>query len=98
MLLLHDIQPRTVLMLPTLLRELKARGFKIVHVVPEGERPTLPEAQPATVASNSPVRALNWPRTAAKPVAHKQTAELAPQAALRGFSRAPQPVTCIRVY
>ncbi|MEA2903131.1 MAG: peptidoglycan-N-acetylglucosamine deacetylase [Alphaproteobacteria bacterium] len=32
-LLLHDIQPATALGLPELLRELKARGFKIVHVV-----------------------------------------------------------------
>ena len=31
--LLHDIQPMTVLALPKLLRELKARGFRIVHVV-----------------------------------------------------------------
>jgi peptidoglycan-N-acetylglucosamine deacetylase len=33
-LLLHDIQPRTVEALPYLLRELKRRGFRIVHVVP----------------------------------------------------------------
>jgi peptidoglycan/xylan/chitin deacetylase (PgdA/CDA1 family) len=33
-LLLHDIQPRTVEALPALLRELKRRGYKIVHVVP----------------------------------------------------------------
>jgi peptidoglycan-N-acetylglucosamine deacetylase len=33
-LLLHDIQPRTVEMLPGLLRELKRRGYKIVQVVP----------------------------------------------------------------
>ena len=33
-LLLHDIQPRTVAALPIILRELKARGFHIVHVVP----------------------------------------------------------------
>jgi peptidoglycan/xylan/chitin deacetylase (PgdA/CDA1 family) len=33
-LLLHDIQPVTVLALPALLRELKARGFRVVHVVP----------------------------------------------------------------
>ena len=33
-LLLHDIQPATALALPEILRELKARGFKIVHVVP----------------------------------------------------------------
>ncbi len=33
-LLLHDIQPATALGLPMLLRELKARGYKVVHVVP----------------------------------------------------------------
>jgi peptidoglycan-N-acetylglucosamine deacetylase len=32
-LLLHDIQARTAAMLPTLLRQLKARGYHIVHVV-----------------------------------------------------------------
>src|SRR5262249_58921084 len=33
-LLLHDIQPATAIALPDILKELKARGFKIVHVVP----------------------------------------------------------------
>jgi peptidoglycan-N-acetylglucosamine deacetylase len=33
-LLLHDIQPRTVAALPRILHELKARGYSIVHVVP----------------------------------------------------------------
>ncbi len=33
-LLLHDIQPATALALPGLLKELKARGYHIVHVVP----------------------------------------------------------------
>jgi peptidoglycan/xylan/chitin deacetylase (PgdA/CDA1 family) len=33
-LLMHDVQPKTALMLPTLLTELKARGYRIVHVVP----------------------------------------------------------------
>jgi peptidoglycan/xylan/chitin deacetylase (PgdA/CDA1 family) len=33
-LLLHDIQPATALALPDILKELKARGYKIVHVVP----------------------------------------------------------------
>jgi len=41
-LLLHDIQPRTVAALPRILNELKARGYRIVHVVP-----ATPE-QPAT--------------------------------------------------
>lgn len=33
-LLLHDIQARTVAALPKILHELKARGYRIVHVVP----------------------------------------------------------------
>jgi peptidoglycan/xylan/chitin deacetylase (PgdA/CDA1 family) len=41
-LLLHDIQARTVAALPRILNELKARGYRIVHVVP-----ATPE-QPAT--------------------------------------------------
>jgi hypothetical protein len=66
-LLLHDIQSRTALMLPRLLRELKARGFRIVHVVPARG---IPQPQPKPVpedtavvmlASASPER-LPWPR------------------------------------
>jgi peptidoglycan/xylan/chitin deacetylase (PgdA/CDA1 family) len=34
-LLLHDIHQRTVDALPTILKELKAGGYRIVHVVPE---------------------------------------------------------------
>jgi peptidoglycan/xylan/chitin deacetylase (PgdA/CDA1 family) len=42
-LLLHDIQARTVAALPVILRELKARGYRIVHVVPATpERPKTP--------------------------------------------------------
>jgi hypothetical protein len=33
-LLLHDIQARTVAALPRILQELKAKGYRIVHVVP----------------------------------------------------------------
>jgi peptidoglycan/xylan/chitin deacetylase (PgdA/CDA1 family) len=47
-LLLHDIHPRTVLALPAILRELKERGYHIVHVVPasasEPKTETAPEA------------------------------------------------------
>jgi len=40
-LLLHDIQARTVEALPALLHELKRRGYRIVHVVPATpDRPT----------------------------------------------------------
>ncbi|MFO1108323.1 MAG: polysaccharide deacetylase family protein [Bradyrhizobium sp.] len=42
-LLLHDIQPRTVVALPKILHELKARGYRIVHVVPASpENPATP--------------------------------------------------------
>ena len=42
-LLLHDIQPRTVEALPRILRELKVRGYRIVHVVPATpDRPATP--------------------------------------------------------
>ena len=46
-LLLHDIQPATVVALPGLLRELKRRGYRIVQVVPASatlpKTPTTPE-------------------------------------------------------
>ncbi len=40
-LLLHDIQPATAMMLPNLLRELKRRGYKVVQVV--AATPDLPK-------------------------------------------------------
>ena len=45
-LLLHDIHARTVEALPAILEELKARGFRVVHVVParEGRPPTVTAA------------------------------------------------------
>jgi peptidoglycan-N-acetylglucosamine deacetylase len=42
-LLLHDIQARTVAALPRILQTLKARGYSIVHVVPAtADRPATP--------------------------------------------------------
>jgi peptidoglycan/xylan/chitin deacetylase (PgdA/CDA1 family) len=42
-LLLHDIHPKTAAALPILLTELKARGYRIVHVVPASpEQPKTP--------------------------------------------------------
>ena len=47
-LLLHDIHERTVEALPVILKELKERGYRIVHVVPaDAEHPATP-----TVASD----------------------------------------------
>jgi peptidoglycan/xylan/chitin deacetylase (PgdA/CDA1 family) len=47
-ILLHDIQSKTALMLPTLLAELKRRGYRVVHVIPGGKAPLppLPELTP----------------------------------------------------
>ena len=53
-LLLHDIQPATALALPELLRQLKAKGYRIVLVVPgKGELSCrLPQGRaPATAAA-----------------------------------------------
>ena len=68
-LLLHDIQPATALGLPELLRELKIRGYRIVHVVPAtAERPkTVTTAaqwivrQPPTHTNTQQAQGL-WPR------------------------------------
>jgi peptidoglycan-N-acetylglucosamine deacetylase len=40
-LLMHDVQPVTARALPALLAELKAKGYKIVHMKPKGELKTL---------------------------------------------------------
>jgi peptidoglycan/xylan/chitin deacetylase (PgdA/CDA1 family) len=60
-LLLHDIQPRTALALPALLRALKARGYHIVHVVPAGQdRPkTLAPPEAWVLQRSAPPM---WPR------------------------------------
>ncbi|MDB5609244.1 MAG: polysaccharide deacetylase [Bradyrhizobium sp.] len=64
-LLLHDIQPRTVAALPRILSELKARGYRIVHVVPATpERPATPtEPQQWQLHPTSETVAIShWPK------------------------------------
>jgi peptidoglycan/xylan/chitin deacetylase (PgdA/CDA1 family) len=64
-LLLHDIQPRTVAALPKILQELKARGYRIVHVVPATpDRPATP-TDPVQWLLHPPtetVAAVRWPK------------------------------------
>jgi peptidoglycan/xylan/chitin deacetylase (PgdA/CDA1 family) len=74
-LLLHDIQPRTAIALPVLLKELKARGYRIVHVVPAGpERPkTL--APPETWVMHRPPA---WPRVLERDPAFAEAARAYP--------------------
>ena len=64
-LLLHDIQPRTVAALPRILREMKARGYRIVHVVPAtAERPATPTEQQQWQLRPAPevVATSRWPK------------------------------------
>jgi peptidoglycan/xylan/chitin deacetylase (PgdA/CDA1 family) len=64
-LLLHDIQPRTVAALPRILREMKARGYRIVHVVPAtAERPATPTEPQQWQLHPAPelVAASRWPK------------------------------------
>lgn len=57
-LLLHDIHPATAMALPTLLNELKERGYHIVQAVPSGMRPpSVPERPVPMIAENG-----GWPR------------------------------------
>jgi peptidoglycan/xylan/chitin deacetylase (PgdA/CDA1 family) len=83
-LLLHDIQPRMVMILPKLLSELKRRGFKIVHVVPKGERPVLPE--PTLVASAGKQA---WPRVLPLPPSPPQRATTGSSAKQAPVAAAP---------
>ncbi len=82
-LLLHDIQPRTVEALPGLLRELKRRGYRIVHVVP-----ATPElAKTATNTQQWVVHARQiWPQTAIYPEDEEEPALPAPSPASFGMS------------
>src|SRR4051812_17262789 len=64
-LLLHDIQARTVAALPKILHELKARGYRIVHVVPAApelpKTPTEPQQWQLHPASEM-VAITPWPK------------------------------------
>jgi peptidoglycan/xylan/chitin deacetylase (PgdA/CDA1 family) len=64
-LLLHDIHPRTVAALPRILQELKAQGFRIVHVVPATpDRPATP-TDPQQWLLHPPLEAVaisHWPK------------------------------------
>ena len=67
-LLLHDIHPATALALPSLLKQLKERGYKVVHVVPAGDMPkSVPELPaPAPTANGAWPRVLHTSATSGK--------------------------------
>ena len=63
--LLHDTKANTAAMLPALLRALKARGFKVVHLAPgEGATP-LRAAPPGWASETERTLARMWPKAAA---------------------------------
>jgi peptidoglycan/xylan/chitin deacetylase (PgdA/CDA1 family) len=42
-ILMHDFKPHTAEAMPELIRQLKAGGYKVVHMVPKGELTTVPK-------------------------------------------------------
>jgi hypothetical protein len=42
-ILMHDFQHNTAETLPQLLQQLKAAGYKVVHMVPKGQVTTIPK-------------------------------------------------------
>ena len=73
-ILMHDIHRATAMALPILLKELKANGYNVVHVMAAGERPqSIPElmALPASDEKAPPADLTNAP--AAIAVTARQT-------------------------
>jgi peptidoglycan/xylan/chitin deacetylase (PgdA/CDA1 family) len=102
--LLHDIQPATALGISELLRELKARGYRVVHVVPRGapQPPPQPEVPVATAPqsrSQDGIRERPQERTLTAIVPPKPQAQPAPPEPVETVTTAaiaapppPQPV------
>src|SRR3984893_16529055 len=64
-LLLHDIQARTVAALPKILHELKGLGYRIVHVVPATRERPAPPTEPIQWQLHPPsenVAISHWPK------------------------------------
>ena len=93
-LLLHDIHEKTAVALPEILKELKARGFKIVHVVPASpDRPktaTTPEQWAAHVPERGP-----WPRVVVTDMSMSAPALTAPSPASFGIADPPGPTLAV---
>jgi peptidoglycan-N-acetylglucosamine deacetylase len=62
-ILFHDTKPQTAAMLPQFLAELKAKGYRVVHIVPGGEERTpLREAPPAWTSETKAILDRVMPR------------------------------------
>ena len=97
-LLLHDIQPATALAFPEILSELKARGFKIVHVVPATpDRPKTVTTPDQWVARSTPEQKV-WPRlvsTNTMAISNAEPKLAVPSAASLGLTAPLSPITSI---
>lgn len=91
-ILFHDIQPSTAGAIKGLLDALKAKGYRVVHLVPKGKLQTLPEYDAIAeqqftarkrLASSSPLaeRSIVWPNTSAGSAADAELTK--PHAAAR---------------
>jgi len=91
-LLLHDIQPATALAFPEILQELKARGFKIVHVVPAtADRPKT-VTEPEQWVARRPAEQKIWPRTLVVGLEEPEPTLTAPNPASFGIENFGTPV------
>jgi len=85
-LLLHDIHEKTAVALPVILQELKARGFKIVHVVPAApDRPKTATTPEQWAAHAAPAHGL-WPRVVVTDMATSAPALTVPSPASFGVA------------
>ena len=85
-LLLHDIHAATAAALPVILQELKARGFKIVHVVPAApDRPKTATTPEQWAAHAAPAHGL-WPRVVVTDTATSAPALTVPSPASFGVA------------
>jgi peptidoglycan/xylan/chitin deacetylase (PgdA/CDA1 family) len=71
-ILLHDIHPQTVAMLPDFLRALKERGYKVVHIVPAAGEFQTSKISAGWTSETEPIveRVLSQYRPRSRPDAH----------------------------
>ena len=94
-LLLHDIHAATAAALPVILQELKARGFKIVHVVPAApDRPKTATTPEQWAAHAAPAHGL-WPRVVVTDMATSAPALTVPSPASFGVADPPGPAVAV---
>ena len=80
-LLMHDVKAQTAAMLPDLLRELKLRGFHIVHIEPGDDPPALRQAPPGWTSETEKIIAQIFAHEAArKSLRHEMPIQAAPKA------------------